>query len=164
MSLEVPPDPHTGPGRPHLNPTLKPGSPAFQVAIPKLTVRDAPCTPLPGHRGYAERPRGYRGSRTIFVCVQISFHYSRSTASCLNDPGLITQLSSSISEILTLIRSPSSIMAPHETLDRDPDDIVQTNTLGTVRLRHVETKEIILIPTPSKDPNDPLNWYVGHTR
>ncbi|KAK9421628.1 putative Major facilitator superfamily (MFS) profile domain-containing protein [Seiridium unicorne] len=31
-------------------------------------------------------------------------------------------------------------------------------TLGTVRLRHHETNEIILIPTPSNDPNDPLNW------
>ncbi|KAI0125973.1 major facilitator superfamily domain-containing protein [Xylariales sp. AK1849] len=31
-------------------------------------------------------------------------------------------------------------------------------TLGTVRLRHHETNEVILIPTPSNDPNDPLNW------
>lgn len=31
-------------------------------------------------------------------------------------------------------------------------------TLGNVRLRHHETNEIILIPTPSSDPNDPLNW------
>lgn len=35
-----------------------------------------------------------------------------------------------------------------------------TNTLGTVRLHDQETKQIILIPTPSNDPNDPLNWYV----
>ena len=34
-------------------------------------------------------------------------------------------------------------------------------TLGNVRLRHQETNEIILIPTPSSDPNDPLNWYVS---
>lgn len=32
------------------------------------------------------------------------------------------------------------------------------NTLGNVRLRHHETNEIILVPTPSNDPNDPLNW------
>lgn len=32
------------------------------------------------------------------------------------------------------------------------------NTLGSVRLRHHETNEIILVPTPSNDPNDPLNW------
>ncbi|KAK4230533.1 major facilitator superfamily domain-containing protein [Podospora fimiseda] len=31
-------------------------------------------------------------------------------------------------------------------------------TLGNVRLRHQDTNEIILIPTPSSDPNDPLNW------
>jgi hypothetical protein len=31
-------------------------------------------------------------------------------------------------------------------------------TLGNVRLRDHATNEIILIPTPSSDPNDPLNW------
>jgi len=31
-------------------------------------------------------------------------------------------------------------------------------TLGHVRSRHLDTNEIILIPTPSSDPNDPLNW------
>lgn len=51
-------------------------------------------------------------------------------------------------------------MGPHVIVERDPDEILQTNTLGTVRLRHAETKEIILIPTPSRDPNDPLNWSV----
>lgn len=44
------------------------------------------------------------------------------------------------------------------------DDIreVDTNvaTLGHVRLRHVDTQEIILVPTPSLDPKDPLNWFV----
>ncbi|KAF5593888.1 Mfs transporter [Fusarium subglutinans] len=42
------------------------------------------------------------------------------------------------------------------------DDIkeVDTNvaTLGHVRLRHIDTQEIILVPTPSSDPKDPLNW------
>jgi hypothetical protein len=33
-------------------------------------------------------------------------------------------------------------------------------TLGNVRLRNHETSEIILIPSPSKDLNDPLNWQV----
>ncbi|POS78715.1 hypothetical protein DHEL01_v202899 [Diaporthe helianthi] len=37
---------------------------------------------------------------------------------------------------------------------------VRQGTLGNVRLRHHETNVIILIPTPSNDPNDPLNWYV----
>lgn len=31
-------------------------------------------------------------------------------------------------------------------------------TLGHLRLRHAETNEIILVPTPSSDPKDPLNW------
>ncbi|KKK12516.1 hypothetical protein P175DRAFT_0440894 [Aspergillus ochraceoroseus IBT 24754] len=30
--------------------------------------------------------------------------------------------------------------------------------LGDLRLRHEETNDIILIPKPSNDPNDPLNW------
>lgn len=42
------------------------------------------------------------------------------------------------------------------------DDIkeIETNvaTLGHVRLRHIDTQEIILVPTPSSDPKDPLNW------
>ena len=42
----------------------------------------------------------------------------------------------------------------------DPAERARTRTLGTVRLRHHETNEIILIPAPSSDPNDPLNWYV----
>jgi hypothetical protein len=37
-------------------------------------------------------------------------------------------------------------------------------TLGTLQLRHKETQEIILIPTPSNDPNDPLNWFVPPER
>ncbi|CAK7213470.1 hypothetical protein SBRCBS47491_001810 [Sporothrix bragantina] len=31
-------------------------------------------------------------------------------------------------------------------------------SLGTLRLRHEHTNEILLIPQPSNDPNDPLNW------
>jgi hypothetical protein len=30
--------------------------------------------------------------------------------------------------------------------------------LGELRLCHPETDNIILIPTPTSDPNDPLNW------
>ncbi|EHK50919.1 hypothetical protein TRIATDRAFT_54316 [Trichoderma atroviride IMI 206040] len=32
------------------------------------------------------------------------------------------------------------------------------NALGTVRMRNPATKQIILIPPPTNDPNDPLNW------
>ncbi|KAK0660583.1 Protein HOL1 [Lasiodiplodia hormozganensis] len=38
------------------------------------------------------------------------------------------------------------------------DGVKKQQTLGSLRLRHHETNEIILIPTPSDDPNDPLNW------
>jgi hypothetical protein len=31
-------------------------------------------------------------------------------------------------------------------------------TLGHLRLRHAETNEVILVPTPSSDQKDPLNW------
>lgn len=33
-------------------------------------------------------------------------------------------------------------------------------TLGNLRLIDQETNAVILVPTPSSDPNDPLNWYV----
>ncbi|KAL4808152.1 major facilitator superfamily domain-containing protein [Aspergillus unguis] len=32
------------------------------------------------------------------------------------------------------------------------------HNLGTLRLRHHETDAVILIPTPTTDPNDPLTW------
>ena len=48
-------------------------------------------------------------------------------------------------------------------LDPNVDDAEveqkRKRTLGNVRLRHAETKKLILIPTPTSDPNDPLNWY-----
>lgn len=34
------------------------------------------------------------------------------------------------------------------------------STLGHIRLRDETTNEIILVPTPSSDPKDPLNWCV----
>jgi len=44
---------------------------------------------------------------------------------------------------------------------RDPEEVGHSTTLGHLRLRNEHTNEIILIPTPSTDPNDPLNWYVS---
>lgn len=38
------------------------------------------------------------------------------------------------------------------------EKVVKKETLGNVQLRHHETNEIILVPTPTDDPNDPLNW------
>jgi hypothetical protein len=34
----------------------------------------------------------------------------------------------------------------------------QVKTLGHLRLRDEDTNEVILVPTPSDDPKDPLNW------
>ena len=54
-------------------------------------------------------------------------------------------------------------MVTKTTLVRDEHhDLDHTNTLGSLQLRNVETNEIILIPTPSSDPNDPLNWCVSN--
>jgi len=47
-------------------------------------------------------------------------------------------------------------MAP--TLTTTDGDIARVQTLGSVRLRQIDTNEVILIPQPSTDPNDPLNW------
>lgn len=45
-----------------------------------------------------------------------------------------------------------------EPTTNDEKPIKRVNTLGTVRHRHEHTNEIILVPAPSADPNDPLNW------
>lgn len=42
-----------------------------------------------------------------------------------------------------------------------PAVVKKVETLGSVRHRHEHTNEIILVPTPSNDPNDPLNWSQG---
>ncbi|RYP00591.1 hypothetical protein DL764_006465 [Monosporascus ibericus] len=39
-----------------------------------------------------------------------------------------------------------------------PVERVRKETLGNVRLRHPETNKVILVPTPTTDPNDPLTW------
>lgn len=45
--------------------------------------------------------------------------------------------------------------------DLEVDKMGEANTtFGSLRLRNAATNEIILIPTPSNDPNDPLNWLV----
>ncbi len=56
--------------------------------------------------------------------------------------------------------APNLIAAPLDTNHASsPAERARTRTLGNVRLRHHETNEIILIPAPSEDPRDPLNWY-----
>jgi hypothetical protein len=50
-------------------------------------------------------------------------------------------------------------MASDPTPDQHYVKHVSTiETLGHLRLRDAETNQIILVPTPSADPNDPLNW------
>jgi hypothetical protein len=39
------------------------------------------------------------------------------------------------------------------------DEKQRKRTLGSVRLMHHDTKALILVPTPTSDPDDPLNWY-----
>ncbi|KAI0021455.1 major facilitator superfamily domain-containing protein [Xylariomycetidae sp. FL0641] len=57
-------------------------------------------------------------------------------------------------------------MAPSNTNTVEPPEETRTKTktrtLGNVRLRDRRTNEVILIPTPSNDPNDPLNWSQGY--
>ncbi|KAJ9271366.1 hypothetical protein DTO212C5_2716 [Paecilomyces variotii] len=43
-------------------------------------------------------------------------------------------------------------------LEKAVDKQPKEQTLGTVQLRHYRTNKVILVPTPSNDPNDPLNW------
>lgn len=50
----------------------------------------------------------------------------------------------------------ASVVRPEE--EHPEEEKIRQRTLGNVRLRHHETNELILIPTPSSDPNDPLNW------
>ncbi|CAI7667778.1 unnamed protein product [Penicillium palitans] len=40
----------------------------------------------------------------------------------------------------------------------DDPKALKHQTLGHIRLRHEHTNELILIPAPSLDPNDPLRW------
>lgn len=47
------------------------------------------------------------------------------------------------------------------TVERDAAELQRTVTLGTLRLQHETTRQTILIPTPSDNPNDPLNWYAS---
>ncbi|KAJ6782515.1 hypothetical protein PWT90_01660 [Aphanocladium album] len=48
-----------------------------------------------------------------------------------------------------------TVTAPYE---KGSEPAPRKATLGNVRLRTQENDQIILIPTPSSDPNDPLNW------
>ena len=57
----------------------------------------------------------------------------------------------------------ADIIASPLDIDHDVDYLEKKRiqTLGNVRLRQHDTNEIILIPTPSNDPSDPLNWWAA---
>ncbi|KAL0938790.1 uncharacterized protein CTRU02_205400 [Colletotrichum truncatum] len=46
----------------------------------------------------------------------------------------------------------------NHTTREERGEPLPARTLGNVRLRDEATNEVILIPRPSADPNDPLNW------
>jgi hypothetical protein len=58
--------------------------------------------------------------------------------------------------------APTPVPANAERVDSYEKPLKRLVTLGSVRHRHEQTNEIILVPTPSADPNDPLNWYDYH--
>jgi hypothetical protein len=66
-------------------------------------------------------------------------------------------------EAMHATEAENSDLEPTKTVQIDATEqkhlMKRIHTLGSVRHRHERTGQIILIPTPSKDPNDPLNWY-----
>lgn len=46
------------------------------------------------------------------------------------------------------------------TIHRDSQDAKKTHNLGRLRLRHIDSNQIILIPTPSLDPNGLSNIHL----
>lgn len=50
------------------------------------------------------------------------------------------------------------VVAPDASVDTGAR-ATRRHALGNVRIRNQETNALIFIPTPSSDPNDPLNWY-----
>jgi hypothetical protein len=51
----------------------------------------------------------------------------------------------------------TATMADVEESSHDREGL-HLRSLGHLRLRHEHTNEIILTPSPSLDPNDPLRW------
>lgn len=66
-------------------------------------------------------------------------------------------MSSAMDPNAPTILAETSNIEPVESYSKNR--VKRVETLGTLRHRDEHTNEIILIPTPSQDPNDPLNWY-----
>ncbi|KAM3521074.1 hypothetical protein MY4038_009191 [Beauveria bassiana] len=46
-----------------------------------------------------------------------------------------------------------------------PGTVLLVDLEHTAATQHAsDSRDIILVPTPSRDPNDPLNWSVGRKR
>lgn len=64
------------------------------------------------------------------------------------------------SRALNLIES-NAIMSTEKGTDHTGrNERKTTRNLGSLRLRDENNNELILVPTPSRHPDDPLNWYV----
>lgn len=46
--------------------------------------------------------------------------------------------------------------------ERQTADVRVDHNFGSLQLRHADSNQIILIPTPTNDPQDPLNWSKGY--
>lgn len=49
-------------------------------------------------------------------------------------------------------------MAHQLPVDTVPGTVHLVDLEHTIHARHAADKEIVLVPTPSDDPDDPLNW------
>lgn len=49
------------------------------------------------------------------------------------------------------------------TAIRDPADVKKKNNLGSLQLRHVDSNQIILVPTPTNDPNGKHGSFLAMT-
>lgn len=48
-------------------------------------------------------------------------------------------------------------MAPAVLTERKPEEVNEKHNFGSLQLRHAESNQIILIPTPTNDPNGEYN-------
>lgn len=75
----------------------------------------------------------------------------------------IPPINYTVSSTQNISRTSIRTMQRIDSLPEDSDPILQAATTQVedtegVQLRNPFTNEIIPIPTPSNDPNDPLNW------
>lgn len=69
-----------------------------------------------------------------------------------------SQLSETLPDILLWSAAAMVSTSSPQAVARDASYDGHIESLGSLRLRHEVTNEILLIPAPTNDPNDPLNW------